>query len=190
MNGAFSSPSGSGQAAKLPVVTQGRDRSPSDSQTVRPDRPRYQKAGRKIFQHDLPPWVDPDASDFFITICCQRRGSNQLCLPGIGDALLASATFYADQCKWFPAVFLLMPDHVHLLAAFGHHHAMTQVVPAWKRYTARQHRIVWQQDYFEHRLRGNESFEEKAAYILNNPVRAGLMPEGAAWPYMLRMNFL
>ncbi len=149
---------------------------------------KKQETGRKIFQHDLPPWVDPDASDFFITICCRQRGSNQLCLPEVGQALLQSAQFYADQKKWVPSLFLLMPDHLHMIVSFGYEHVMTKVIAGWKRYTARQHGIIWQDGFFEHRLRRNEGWEEKAAYILDNPVRAGLLAEGAEWPFLLRMN--
>ncbi len=146
------------------------------------------KAGRKTFVHVLPPWIDPDAASFFITVCCQRRGTNQLCLPPIGEALLQSVRFYAEQRKWLPHVFLLMPDHFHMLVSFGYDHSMTKVMAAWKRYNSRQHGIVWQDGFFEHRLRRDESWEEKAAYVLNNPARAGLIQEGEPWPYVLRMD--
>jgi len=35
--------------------------------------------------------------------------------------------------------------------------------------------IKWQRDFFEHRLRSDESWREKADYILANPVRKGLV---------------
>ena len=146
------------------------------------------QTGRKIFQHDVPPWVDPDASESFITICCKQRRANQLCAPGIGEALLNSARFYCQQQKWFPWLFLLMPDHVHMIAGFPQPLRIEAVVGAWKRYAATKHEIVWQQGFFEHRLRRNESAEEKANYILQNPVRAGLIAEGEEWPYLLVMR--
>ena len=141
--------------------------------------------GRKIFQHDVPPWVDPDASEYFITICCKQRGTNQLCTSDIGEALLESARFYHQQQKWFSWVFLLMPDHVHMIVGFPQPLRIEAVVSAWKRFTATRYEIIWQQGFFEHRLRRNESAEEKADYILRNPVRAGLITEGKDWPYLL-----
>jgi hypothetical protein len=36
----------------------------------------------------------------------------------------------------------------------------------WKRWTARQMGIEWQRDFFEHRLRSDESLREKTDYIL------------------------
>ena len=144
--------------------------------------------GRKWLLHDWPSWVDPEASDYFITLCCKQRGTDQLCLPVIGEALLSSARFYHEQRKWFPAVFLLMPDHLHMLVRFGREHEMIQVVGAWKRYAAWQHGILWQRNFFEHRLRSNESIEEKAAYILHNPVRAGLVEKVSDWPFVLMLE--
>jgi hypothetical protein len=46
----------------------------------------------------------------------------------------------------------------------------------------------WQRDFFDHRLRDDESFEEKAAYILNNPVRAGLVNRFEDWPYKIQLR--
>ncbi len=39
--------------------------------------------------------------------------------------------------------------------------------------------------FFRHRVRHDESLDEKAAYIRANPVRAGLIAEGEEWPYAI-----
>ena len=143
--------------------------------------------GRKPHDHAPPSWVDVEKSDYFITICCQLRGTNQLCLPLVGQALLDSARFYHARRKWFLTLFLLMPDHVHMIFNFGHHDDMAKTIGAWKRFASVQHGITWQKDFFDHRLRGDESWE-KADYILHNPVRAGLTSEAAAWPYVFRSD--
>ena len=144
--------------------------------------------GRKWLFHELPPWVSPDTSNYFITICCQHRGTNQLCLAPVGDALLAAARTYHDLHQWCPSLFLLMPDHIHMLVSFGREHHMIEVTGGLKRYISRHHGIVWQRNFFEHRLRSDESIEEKAAYIMDNPVRAGLVQEASAWPYVLMLH--
>ena len=99
-----------------------------------------------------------------------------------------SARFYHAQGKWFPTLFLLMPDHLHMTVNFGHNAGIVKIIGAWKRFTSIRYGIAWQKDFFDHRLRGNESWEEKASYILHNPVRAGLVADAAAWPYVLRMD--
>ena len=80
--------------------------------------PLEKPASRKLLDHEVPPWIDPDASEYFVTICCRPRGPNQLCQPEVAKTLLAAARFYSERHKWFLAPFLLMPDHVHVLASF------------------------------------------------------------------------
>lgn len=78
-----------------------------------------------------------------------------------------------------------MPDHLHALISFP---AAEQIVPVWrdwKRFTAKAGGIAWQRDIFEHRLRAEESAEEKAHYIRQNPVRQGLITSAADWPWLL-----
>ena len=45
---------------------------------------------------------------------------------------------------------------------------------------------IWQTESFDHVLRSSESLDEKLAYVLNNPVRRGLVlqPEDYAWHWV------
>ena len=54
----------------------------------------------------------------------------------------------------------------------------------WKEWTCKEIGIVWQDDFFEHRLRHDESRREKADYILANPVRAELVGRAEDWPFV------
>ncbi len=60
---------------------------------------------------------------------------------------------------------------------------MKDTVADFKKYTARTTGIRWQKDFFDHRLRHDESEREKADYILRNPVRAGLIDDWRRWPF-------
>lgn len=144
--------------------------------------------GRKSFLHEVPSWIDPETSEYFITICCQRRGVNQLCLPGVASYPLEAARVYREQQKWFPSPFLLMPDHLHMLVSFGRRHTLNKIVEGWKRYTARHAQVEWQRGFFEHRRRRDESVQEKAEYILQNPVRQGLVEKADEWTFVLRLD--
>ena len=55
----------------------------------------------------------------------------------------------------------------------------------FKRITAKIARIHWQRNFFDHRLRHDESEAEKFEYIRRNPVRAGLIRWEDEWPYVL-----
>ena len=76
-----------------------------------------------------------------------------------------------------------MLDHVHLLVSFSEDSEIEKLIRNWKHWTARHLNFRWQRDFFEHRLRSDESLDEKAAYILENPVRSGLPATPENWPY-------
>lgn len=57
------------------------------------------------------------------------------------------------------------------------------MISDWKGYHARRHGVAWQEGYFDHRLRREESYPEKAAYIRANPVVKGLCATEGDWPW-------
>jgi REP-associated tyrosine transposase len=140
---------------------------------------------RKRLAHDVPLWVDPAKECYFITICCKARGRNQLALPDIAKALFETARHRNDIGVWYVHVALLMPDHLHVLVSFPEVGKRIQaIISKWKEWTSKTVGISWHRDFFEHRLREDESFREKAEYILLNPVRAGLIEKSENWPYV------
>jgi type I restriction enzyme R subunit len=77
--------------------------------------------------------------------------------------------------------FVVMPNHVHLLAAFASEGAALQQCAAWKRWTARRineltngHDHFWQEDGFDHLVRSLDYFEHYRRYIANNGPHANL----------------
>jgi putative transposase len=77
-----------------------------------------------------------------------------------------------------------MPDHLHALISFPPAGKTIQsIVSQWKEWTAKAAGIGWQRDFFEHRLRHDESRAVKANYILENPVRKKLVSRSEDWPY-------
>ena len=71
---------------------------------------------------------------------------------------------------------------------------MQLIVNKWKEWVAKEIGIIWQRDFFEHRLRHDESRREKADYILQNPVRKQFVSRAEQWPFVyfadgLRPNF-
>ena len=137
---------------------------------------------RKVLPHVVPSWVFT-GSIYFITICAERKGDDQLCKNGAADLILDSIDFNAKRGLWWPHLVLVMPDHLHGLFSFAADPGMKKALSDWKHYISRQGKFGWQRDFFEHRLRNDESFVEKAAYIRQNPVRAGLVDQADAWPY-------
>ncbi len=52
---------------------------------------------------------------YFVTICCQPRGVNQLCHDSMAAVILETARRYHAEDRWHLQLLLLMPDHVHAL---------------------------------------------------------------------------
>ena len=141
---------------------------------------------RHHLPHDIPTWLS-SGSLYFITVGCRPRGLNQLCHPQTASVIFESARYRQDAGTWFARLLLLMPDHLHALIAFPPQQSMTTVVQQWKGRLARQTAVRWQRGFFEHRLRDPDSWEEKAHYIRQNPVRADLIKEYENWPYFLEL---
>jgi REP element-mobilizing transposase RayT len=139
---------------------------------------------RKTLPHDTPLGIPAESATFFITICASVRGSDDLLRGNRATGLVDSVKHRHANGSWWCRVFVVMPDHVHGLIRFpALGHPMEKTVAEFKRYTARTLGITWQKDFFDHRLRREESEQQKADYILRNPERAGLVDDWRQWPH-------
>jgi REP-associated tyrosine transposase len=108
-----------------------------------------------------------------------RIGPTYLVMPSIAqivvDSLLHCGEIDYDLHAW-----VIMPNHVHMLAS-----ARTDVSKFMRRlkgYSARQAnqllnrtgQTFWQEESYDRLVRTMEEFRKIEAYILNNPVKAGL----------------
>jgi putative transposase len=140
---------------------------------------------RKTLPHEIPLWIDPQKEIYFITINCKMRGNNQLAGDKIAVSLFETVRHRQEQGIWWPHIFLLMPDHLHTLISFPpSDKTVKQIVGKWKEWTAKTLGIIWQRDFFEHRLRRDENRQEKGDYILQNPVRKKLVSCIEDWPFV------
>ena len=88
-------------------------------------------------------------------------------------------------------LYCLMPDHMHLLIAGWSAQASQRLFISFVRRNLTPTLAVagaaWQKQPYDHVLRDREaergSFESIAAYIADNPVRAGLVQARELWPY-------
>jgi REP element-mobilizing transposase RayT len=149
---------------------------------VIPNAPLRLPERQRLF-HTPPPWVAA-GEIFFITSCCADRKINQLARPEVFSVITAAVEHYVRAEKFWAHLFLAMPDHLHALVSFPREIQMEKVLRGWKRFVAKNAGVIWQAGFFDHRLRGEEGFEEKAHYIRMNPVRAGLVDKMAEWPYI------
>jgi REP element-mobilizing transposase RayT len=99
--------------------------------------------------------------------------------------LLDSILHRVSTHEWWVHAATIMPDHAHLVLSFQREVAAVKSLRNWRHWTARAFGFRWQRDFFEHRLRSEESLEEKINYLLQNPVRAGLVEEWSEWPFTI-----
>jgi putative transposase len=138
---------------------------------------------RQRLPHTTPDFVKA-GSVFFVTICARPRGCSVFTTPQTWSVLQHSAEHYHTTRSWHLRLLLAMPDHLHLLVSFPQETSMARVIRAWKHYVARHTAVSWQRDFFDHRLRTDEGYDEKAHYIRQNPVRANLASIDSDWPFI------
>src|SRR5438067_11990166 len=135
----------------------------------------------------VPDWVAPGAL-FHIRIAIDRKEQQAaLPTPSIAESLLDSAKYYESEYRWYTTAFLLMPDHLRALLSFQRDESMSRAIGGWKHFQSHRHGMIWQEGYFDHRLRDDEPGEQlsvKINYIRQNPLVAGLCAKagkGARW---------
>ena len=138
--------------------------------------------------HTVPHWVEPGAL-FHIRIALDREKEQRVLTdPVLARAILDSVKSYEAKMRWHITLFLLMPDHLHALLSFARDQSMSEVIRDWKRFHARINHIIWQEGYFDHRLRADErgtQLTSKMNYIRQNPVAAGLCARPEDWPWVI-----
>jgi len=95
--------------------------------------------------------------------------------------IVADSLLHFDGVRYRMGDFVIMPNHLHLLAAFGTPGAMKSQVDSWLHWTATQinrrtgiRGHFWQQEPFDHLVRSVEQYEYLRNYIRDNPKKAGL----------------
>jgi putative transposase len=85
--------------------------------------------------------------------------------------------------------YCIMPDHVHLLLSASSQCGIVAFVGQYKSLVQRSawglgiDGLFWQKRFWDHFLRQEEALEVTANYILNNPVRRGLVSEASEYRY-------
>jgi putative transposase len=121
---------------------------------------------------------------FFVTVNAKDA------VPWIANATAQSSLtqiWREEATTWRVGYYLIMPDHVHFFCA--PHDLQFDIdtwMAFWKRQFSRRHldkSWAWQRKSFHHRLRNRIEYEEKLAYVRENPLRKKLVAKPEDWPY-------
>jgi REP element-mobilizing transposase RayT len=119
----------------------------------------------------------------------QGHGRRDLEVPKIA-ILVQQTLLHFDGDRYRLLAWCIMPNHVHALAQIRSGQRLDRIVHSWKSFTAHQANrllgrtgLFWAPEYFDRYMRDEHHLAVTLAYIEENPVRAGLCREPAAWPY-------
>ena len=126
---------------------------------------------------------------YFLTICSFDRVRAFVSDADVGP-VVTRLSQTADAYQFSVIAYCLMPDHMHALVAGDHEAAdFREFVRIFKQQTAfdwrRRHTTrLWQRGYIEHVLREEEDTLAVARYIIENPLRAGLVTDPLDYSYL------
>jgi len=137
------------------------------------------------------PHLQPDHKIFFITFSTARRWI----LPNLARDIVMETCLRGDGSRFELHVLVVMPDHFHLSltprwderGSFS----IPEIMQEIKSISA--HRIdretghigrVWKEESFDRALRREEDLHAKIQYMVDNPVRAGLVSNSAEYRWI------
>jgi putative transposase len=106
------------------------------------------------------------------------------------DAFLVFARRAKDEHGVAVGRYVFMPDHAHLFVVLPE---PGPSLASWVGSLKRQLGVtlvetghvapIWQEGFFDHLMRGADSYSEKWNYVRENPVRAGLCCSAEEWAF-------
>jgi len=132
---------------------------------------------------------------FFLT-CCARHHGEPFTDCELAGAVIEALRYRQRACVWQVYAYCVMPDHLHavlqLLASDDGQLAPTDLLTMMGEFRSFTTRAgwrrglrgpLWQHDQYDRLLRGDEEFAIRCQYVLDNPVRKGLVEDWTLWPY-------
>jgi putative transposase len=92
-------------------------------------------------------------------------------------------------------IWLLMPDHCHMIVESGDEsNNILKTIDKFKQYSGywfyeNKLKVKWQRSYYDHILRDERDIENQVYYVLNNPVRKGIVEDWKDYPYKSSMIY-
>jgi len=125
---------------------------------------------------------------YFVTFCTHSRAKWLA-----SDQVHAALVEFGKRAERNHAIaigrYVIMPDHIHLFVRGRVDFVLGPWVGLLKQVVARAGRRsrargqIWQEGFFDHVLRNDESYQQEWIYVRDNPVRAGLAESSDDWPY-------
>ncbi len=117
------------------------------------------------------------------------HGECLLRTPRIAELVQDSLLFF-DGERYRLTAWVIMPNHVHILATPCAGYELSAILHSLKSYTANEANKIagrtgqlWQRESFDRWIRNADHFANAIIYIENNPVKAGLCERPEDWRF-------
>ncbi len=144
-----------------------------------------------LYWRRLPHWRSADAI-YFIT---WRLDRSQPELTPHEKDLVVAALRHFDSQRYRLIGYVVMNDHVHVIASPGAGQSLTAIIHSWKSYTAnRMQRAygrigrVWQREYFDRVIRDDRELNDRLECILGNPSKRWPDVQGYSWMWAIGLT--
>jgi REP element-mobilizing transposase RayT len=139
------------------------------------------------------PHLEAPGETYFLTLVLRRPASVDLTEQAVGVLVVDSLRFF-DGSRYLLFDFTVIPDHVHAiikpLVRDGVAESLSRITHSLKSWLAQEiNRVcgrsgrLWERETYDHILRNEVDYLEKAAYILDNPRRRDLITNSTEWPW-------
>ena len=140
-------------------------------------------------RRNLPHLQRPGKCYFLTFITSSRK-----VLPAEARSIALECCIHDHTSTYGLYAAVVMPDHAHLILTPYDAWTLPRVLRRIKGVSARMINkqsgdagALWQSETFDRVLRSSEEIREKAEYICENPVRAGLSPDVESYPWKWRL---
>ena len=122
------------------------------------------------------------------TLCLKNR-STIFKNPDLVDIFIGFLKEITTKFKCKIPIYCFMPDHLHLIITGVDDEAdLLKAVSFFKQKTGfwmskNKVKARWQKDFFDHIIKKGESLTTNIKYILDNPVRKGIVTEWQEYPF-------
>src|SRR5262245_32401794 len=146
---------------------------------IDPQTPLWKNQLRRLPQ-DLQRQFDKTFTREFMEYLDRGYGACVLRRPELAK-IVAAALKHFDGKRYHLGDFVVMPNHVHVLACLIGATEIESQCYSWKKFTAGELNKAlgkkgryWQEESFDHLVRSAEQFEAFCQYIADNPIKANL----------------
>jgi putative transposase len=117
-----------------------------------------------------------------------KSGQRYLSDPRIAD-ILSNAIHFNDHKTYELICYTIMSTHVHIIL-YEIKKPLFRILQSLKRYTARESNKIlkkegtfWEKESYDNLIRDRDDLAVKINYVLQNPVKAGLVKNWEDWKY-------